>query len=223
MRASSHPDLRIYDQIRRNLGFESLAREPGSGFFWTANEEALHVDGRRATGTHGTVVRLQRLDDALRPVAQYGYVTDPLPGPRPQGRRLRWASGVVELIALPGGRLLALERALVEMEPAVGPVRIRLYEIDLNRAERLGDEALTTGLDDRSYTPVPKSLLISLEFAIESNSNFEGMTLGPHLANGDHSLLLIADNGGGTDQSLYALRISGLPARPCHQSCHSTH
>jgi hypothetical protein len=34
------------------------------------------------------------------------------------------------------------------------------------------------------------------------------MALGPRLANGQRSLLLIADNGGGTWQSIYALGLS---------------
>ena len=43
--------------------------------------------------------------------------------------------------------------------------------------------------------------------------DFEGMAIGPRLADGDRSLLLLSDNGGGSWQSIYALRLRGLPDR----------
>jgi hypothetical protein len=47
-----------------------------------------------------------------------------------------------------------------------------------------------------------------------ANLNFEGITLGPPLDNGDYSLILVSDNGGGLGQSLYALRITGVIPEP---------
>lgn len=44
-----------------------------------------------------------------------------------------------------------------------------------------------------------------------NDDNFEGLALGPTLANGDRSLLLVSDDGAGFDQSLYALRLVGVP------------
>jgi hypothetical protein len=60
------------------------------------------------------------------------------------------------------------------------------------------------------WTPAVKTLFFERRFGLPI-SNFAGMVLGPRLANGDRSLLLIADNGRGTWQSIYALRLRGVP------------
>ena len=43
-------------------------------------------------------------------------------------------------------------------------------------------------------------------------TNFEGMALGPKLADGSRSLILIADSNGGTTHALLPLKIRIAPA-----------
>ena len=211
LRVPHWPGLGAYSSIRPNLGFEGVAHDPASGALWTANEDALEIDGPRPTHERGAVVRFVRLDLARRFAEQFAYLVDPLPAPRPRARFSTWASGVSDLMALPDGRLIALERAVVGLIPPLGRTRIRLYLVNVSGAAPIDPELANEGLDGRTYIPLSKILLSELIFGIDSNSNFEGMTFGPRLANGDRSVLLVADNGTGTHQSLYALRFTGAP------------
>jgi hypothetical protein len=204
------PGLRVFLHARRNRGFESLTRSPDGRTAWTANEEALEVDGPAASQGQGTVVRLQRMDGAFRPLAQYAYEADPLSAPieLPPLRGFE-ASGVSDLLALPGDVLLVLEREFGALESGMPANRIRIYRADWKAATDVSRGELSQGLVGRAFRPVNKTLLAELVFPL-SNSNFEGIVLGPRLANGDWSVILIADNHSGTQQALYALRLTGL-------------
>jgi hypothetical protein len=177
---------------RSNLGFEALARD-ASGSLWTANEDALTADGPTSSGTAGSLVRLQRFDRDLRPSGQWAYRLDPVDGQvvvRDHG------TGLSDLVALPDGRLLALERSL-----GLGGLRIRLYEVDVRGAT---DVSALPGLIDAHVSVAKKQLLWERTFARE---NFEGAALGPTLSDGSRSLLLIADDGHELMQALYALKL----------------
>ncbi|HUP19320.1 MAG TPA: esterase-like activity of phytase family protein [Gemmatimonadota bacterium] len=201
------PSLTVFATARPNLGFEALAHRPEGGL-WAANEEALAADGPPATPRAGTVVRLIALDDSLRPLRQHAYVTDPVSGPitHPPPAVGREASALVELVALPGGPLLALERALGGDGNGVAAFRVRLYAVDPVGATDVSGPRYRAGLADADWTPVEKTLLLELRPGLIM-ANYEAMALGPELEGGDRSLLLMADNGGGTIQSIYALRV----------------
>ena len=192
---------------RRNLSLESLALAPDGRALWTANEEALKGDGptNQASDGGGTLVRLQRLRaDAggpWRPAGQWTYRVDgmePFLG--------RGPSGVVDLAVLPDGTLLVLERAAGVTGLAGDPpsaqvgLRSRIYAVDLRGAT---DTSRLPRLDG-TVAAARKHLLWEGVFP---RHNFEGMALGPPLENGDRSLVLIADDGNGLDQGLYALRL----------------
>lgn len=205
------PGLRAFERMRRNRGFESLTRSPDGREAWTANEEALESDGPTAGPERGTLVRLQRMDGDFRPLAQYAYEADPITAvidfpPQLSGRE---ASGVSDLLALPGGALLVLEREFGALENGIPANRIRIYHADWKGATDVSKGDLARGLEGRAFRPVKKSLLADLVFPL-GNSNFEGIALGPRLANGERSLILIADNHSGTQQALYALRLGGI-------------
>lgn len=205
---ASDPALAPFASARPNLGFEALARRPDDGGYWTANEEALAIDGPAATPAAGSVVRLASFDASMRPIAQYAYVTDPVPGeitsPLPAvGHEL---SGVVGLVALPSGPLLALERALGGDASGMAGFRIRIFAVDVSGATDVSGTPYGEGLEGARYRPASKRLLWETRLGLPV-SNFEAFAAGPELAGGDTSLLLMADNGGGTWQSILALRI----------------
>jgi len=194
----------IFQQIRSNLGLESLSGV--DGVLWTANEEALVVDGDVASAGGGTVVRLQRFDAAGAPAGQWAYVTDPVPG-APILNRV--ASGVVDLLALPGGELLVLERALSNQG-----LRARIHQVDFADAS---DTSGLAGLAETPFTPVSKRLLWERNAGFDQN--YEGLALGPSLDAGDRSLLLISDDGGSGTSYLYPLRLRPAPrAQPVASS-----
>jgi len=186
-----HPLPALFRPARPNLGVESLARTQSA--LWTANEEALKNDGPTASQQAGTRVRVQRLEPDGTPAGQWAYETDPHPGPALFGRAF---SGVSELLALPGGELLVLERSF--SSPGF---RARIYLLDFTKASRT--EELRT-LEDETIVLLGKRLLWESR---SFTANFEGITLGPALAAGDFSLILVADDGGAGPPALYALRL----------------
>jgi len=196
----------IYANVRPNLSLESLSRQAGTGHLWTSNEESLTVDGPVSTTSAGTVVRLQKFDTSLAPVGQWAYRSDPI---RADGMfTTAERSGVSDLLALPDGRLIVLER---ELGGSVIPdFRNRLYLVNFTGAT---DVSALTALDAASFTTVGKTLLWEGNFAAD---NYEGVALGPTLDNGDHTLLLVSDNNNEAllNQSLYALRLSGAIPEP---------
>jgi hypothetical protein len=187
----------IFSRARLNLSLESLALQE-DGALWTANEEALRPDGHPASESAGTLVRLQRFAPDGEASGQWAYRTDPFPGKPLVGLE---SSGVVELVALPEGGLLALERAFSNRG-----FRSRIYEVRLEQATETSALPSLTAADLR---PVGKRLLWERSGL---PLNFEGAALGPGLADGWRSLLLVSDDGGLTEPHLYPLRVGGLPA-----------
>ncbi len=219
----SEPGFGIYGSDRPNRSWESLALYPvNTSTILTANEDALIPDGPAASFTQGAVVRIQSAsanaaNSTANAIGQFAYPTDAINGDNPFVTSE--TSGLVELLALPGNEVLAMERAV-----GLSGYRIRLYQIHGDAATDIsgltGLDGLTPGVD---YTPLSKSLLWEGTFSGLSNSNFEGIALGPTLASGEQSLVLVADNASGPvlpivgqqwtadDHSLYALTLGEAP------------
>ncbi|MBY0114061.1 MAG: esterase-like activity of phytase family protein [Phycisphaerales bacterium] len=173
----------IFANRRSNFGFESLSLNRTQSALWTANEEALTNDGSASTPSTGTWVRLLRYDAAKTPptpVAQFAYQTQPMHGSVISGAR----SGVSQVVALPNGKLLVLERSF-----AFGATlfQTRIYEFDVASAT---DVSGLTTLVGTTYTPATKRLLYSGD-----QTNLEGLCLGPKLPDGSYALLGIVDDG----------------------------
>ena len=139
---------------RNNLGFESLAYDAQASRLWTATEGALTVDGPVATPTAGSTVRLLELNlsgNSVSPGKQFAYEVEPIHGGGDSAQ-----NGLVELVSLPDGTLLGLERSLATTFP---PFLSRLFEIDLSVATDVSVAPLDAGLLGKTFTPVGKKLL----------------------------------------------------------------
>lgn len=191
----------VFKQARPNLGFESLAISPDTGRVWTANEEPLKQDGPRPTQDAGSLIRLQRFDHDLKPDGQFAYRVDPHRGSDNLIGRAQ--SGVSGMVALPNGQLIIMERELGG--PVIPSFRIRLYLVDTIGAT---DTSKLDTLLEQDVRPVAKTLLYEFNAGL---ANFEGITIGPKLNNGDYTLLLVSDDGGGkrNPQNLLSLRLAG--------------
>jgi hypothetical protein len=191
---------------RSNYGLESCSW--GAGALWTANEEALAQESALSTASTGSLVRLQKFDHLLNAAGQWAYQTDSFGYDNPGIAQER--SGVSDLLALPDGNLLVLERTL-----GVGfftSYRNRIYLVNFTGAT---DVSAIADLDGATYTPVSKTLLWEKNMGSITTRNFEGIALGPALpllGSNSYSVLLVADNGGGTQQHLYALIVNGVVA-----------
>ncbi len=194
-------------QRRPNRGLESIAVEPDGRCIWTATEEALPADGPASAEGRGTVVRIARIPvpDTLdpQPAAEFAYAVDP---PHAFARLLTGEplAGLVAIVPLGGGRLLALERAA---GPGLPPFESRLALIDTSSGRDVS--AREGGLAHR-----PEDHLAPIRFWKDTlGCNLEGLCLGPTLGNGPRVLVGVADNGGlGTPTQLVTLRFQDGPA-----------
>ena len=190
------------DQPRANRGLEALAVDP-EGFIWTANEEALPVDGPAAVDD-GTVVRIARIpiprpEGPAGAPRQHAYAVEPphaftllLEGPR--------FSGVVALTALGEGRLLVLERSGGAGLP---PFENRIAFVDTANA------ADVSGIDGALATHRDQAIAKQILWRDQLGCNLEGLCLGPSLAARSRALIVIADNGGiGGPTMLVTFRMS---------------
>lgn len=199
----------IMKQRRPNRGTESLAVDPDDGSVWTANEEALSVDGPAARIGGGTVVRIVKIPlpaEPPRPTRQYAYAVEP---PHAFVRVFAGEplAGVSAIAALGAGRLLVLERAA---GPGVPPFTSRIFLVDTTDAADVTavDRDLAGRVDDR----LGKRLL----WEDSLGCNLEGLCLGPPLRDGNRALVAVADNGGlGTPNQLVGLALV-LPPRRRH-------
>ncbi len=184
---------------RNNLGLESLTLNNRS--LWSSTEQSLANESALSTASSGSLVRLFHLDLDFGTSMQFVYEADSYGQDSPF--IMSETSGVSDLLSLPNGDLLVLERAL-----GIGVIptyRNRIYQVDFSSATEVSN---ISDLDNGGYVKAGKTLLWEQDMGSVATHNFEGLSLGETLNDGTRSLLLIADNGGGMDQHLYALRLS---------------
>ena len=171
--------------VRNNEGFEPLVLEPGGDVLWTANERPLQQDAPDDKTRPGPVrlLRYQRQGEGFVPAAQFVYEVDPIERP---GVRFN-TRGLVDLLPLPDGDLLALEREYVELRG----LEIQIFRVSLDGAT---DVSGLDSLAGKSYTPVRKTLLFDFGSIGFVPDNIEGMAFGPDLPDGSRTLVLVSDN-----------------------------
>lgn len=194
LRSLPVPDLFLAGRqgrgIRNNLGFESLTLAPGGDVLWTANERALQQDAPEDLAQPSPVrlLRYERRNGGFVPAAQFVYEVEPLRQRAGAGFQTR---GLSDLLALPGGDLLALEREFVEGRGLV----IQIFRISLAGATDVsGMESLAGTLAGKNWTPVRKTLVYDFARSGFVPDNIEGMAFGPPLPDGSRTLVLVSDN-----------------------------
>lgn len=216
----------VFDAFRYNRSFEALTLRPDGLEMWACNEEALCRreaegrtakkaapvrattpdvdDGPRAMRAHGTRVRLQRFtrpapEAAWTAAGQWMYVTDSVGGGDFAGKS---RCGVSGLLCLGDGTLLVLEREMSIKKGKVLPsFRCRIYAIDFNHADDVAD---VVALKETARRPVAKRRLFGAHTGL---AMYEGICLGPALADGSRSVLLISDGDDGAANRILAFRL----------------
>jgi len=196
LRAIPHPEIYNYAPSQNEGGrsnglFEALALSAEGEILVVANETPLVQDGPPPTLDHGGVVRVSRLaalDGALQ--GQYAYQVPPIPVDRGPGKAARYkGNGLAELLAVGGGKFLALERSFVL---GVGNT-IRLVLTSFEGAEDIGGRPSLAGIEIR---PMPREVILELppEFDGIRMDNMEALSWGRRLRNGSRTLVMAADN-----------------------------
>jgi hypothetical protein len=201
-RVMPNPSGPLTRGARGNAALESLTMVPGGRRFFTGLETALVQDGQPAAIGRGTISRLLeyvREGDTYVAAREFAYAVEPI-DPAPFDAAVT-ISGLVELLALDGNDLLALERTYLEEKAAGGREprslnRIRVFRLSLAAAT---DIAAIESLAGATFTPVQKTLLLDLSNVkglsaeLATLENFEGLAIGPRL-DGNRSLLLVSDD-----------------------------
>ena len=179
-------------------GYESLSYDSHSRRLWTMPEASASSTQNVTTGAlsvhetfevpsgavRGALPLLSvSLDDTTHIATPYLYIPD---APRKKPARGRpYVCGVSEVLTLDDGALLVLEREVWMARSGVrSAVWCKLYRVF--PAEQLTDK------------PMQKQLVASWKTSFPSVppriANYEGMTLGPRLADGSQTIILVSDS-----------------------------
>jgi hypothetical protein len=167
-----------------NRGFEALTYQQKTHRFWTTSENSLKVDGEKPTIDKKVRNRLrfQSFGDDMQPKEQYWYVTDSAIVKKRKGTSI---IGVGGLAALDDGRIIVLEREMYFPKKQIGSYcLVKLYIVDPGKhqpGEQLSKTLLTTFRTKVSLTR-------------RNYANYEGICVGPKLADGRQLLVLICDS-----------------------------
>ena len=175
----------IFNGSTAQYGFEALTYNKKTHLFWTTSESTLRCDGAQANPQNQVCNR-------LLPQTEYAYRMD---SPKTKKNASNYAMGVPALTALNDGRLLVLEREFLVTQGKLGSFVInKIYCVNPNVGIPVSPN--TALQSDSPY--LAKTLIAewktTLSLFCQDLANYEGMCLGPQLANGSQVLVLCADS-----------------------------
>jgi hypothetical protein len=186
--------------VRHNQAFESLSVSPDGASLLTATERNLAQDEHECAAAAGCLVRILRYgreENGWRPDGEYFYRTDP---------SVVSSLGLADLLWIGDDAVLTLERGFERLDDGSTLQTVRIYQVEL--PDRLSQS--------ERPAPLAKRLVLDLDSVKDRFSegfrrldNYEGMSLGPQLANGDRTLLVVSDDNYSNQQrtSLLAFRL----------------
>lgn len=172
----SIPPTPLYSHLPGNLGLEALSYNAKTQTLWTCNES-------------GDII-IQSYDESLMPTTAYAYSLDSPVADRAKAEF--YAHGIGTICALDDGSLLVLEREFYVPKKKIGAfVNCKLYHLTLTTP-------LSENSVDKQHGGGIKTLLATWRTSLtvfgRSIANYEGMCLGPTLADGSRVVLLVADS-----------------------------
>lgn len=202
-RLSDTIEVPIMRSAKSNRGLEALAISSSGLDMWTCNENELPID-RLASPGSSEIVRLIHFtrtsaSEPWKMADQWVYRPEqPISlDPRRQ-RKLR--NGVSSLCVMENGGLLVLERETDKFRPARG--RSRIYRVDREGATDVMGHASLASAD---YVPVRKHLLYD---GLTRHAQYEGLALGPKLADGSRAAILVSDASDNGVEYFMSLKLS---------------
>ena len=197
--------------IFANYGFEALTYNANQEVFWTTTEQGLKSDVTAPTtfaSPMPTLLRLQAFGSDLQPLRQFAYKTE---APAISRTPKHFAFGVPELLAIDDGTLIVMERELnIPKNYNRAQCSIRLFCVNPSTDGAINDSALPLReLEKEAF--LAKKPLYAFHTGIrlmgkKNFANYEGMCLGPRLADGRQTLLLVADSQNRAGKSFFHLK-----------------
>lgn len=194
------PTIMATDKINPNYGFEALAYTSTHHLFYTVTESMLRADGTAAgplSPGSANLLRLQTFGDDLQPRSAYAYRMD-------RGRNAKFGTtyvyGVSEVLPLPDGRLLVMEREANIPRGGIGAECVcKIFETRPSEGWTIDSSTSLQQLDPNRF--LVKRLLYAITTRMnllqQNFANYEGMCLGRRLADGRQTILLVSDSQGG--------------------------
>jgi 3-phytase len=171
---------------QENAAFEALSFSPDKQVLFTGSEYGLKQDmpeaDRRKT-YFSRILTYRKSSTDLAADKEYLYPNE------------NYYSGLSDFVALDGTTLLTLEREFTEEKKNI----IKVFETKLDNAtnvagvEKITDLSLVT-MAQKSLVLDLDSILGELDPTYPTLDNIEGIAIGPKLANGNDSLILVSDN-----------------------------
>jgi hypothetical protein len=188
-----------FAKARDNKSLESLSMSPDGRHLFTTSEAALSCDGAKATTSAGTRVRILRTNRDGGQPEEHAYATDPLPHDGGD-------YGVADLAAISADDVLVLERgwargsgntARIYRVSLADPVTSCLAMPELTADAPVLQKHLVVDLAKLPTKGLPKAKQPQESPLLD---NYEGLAIGPVLADGRHSLILVSDDNARNDQ-----------------------
>ncbi len=181
---------------RQNGTFEGISLSYDASGYWVTMELPLRQDGPAPT-TQDTdsPVRIAYIDAASNTFGkEFAYELDPVVRPAANGSTFE-LNGVVELLQYDDYKFLFLERSFSTGYDDGGN-NVKIYDVDISNATDISGMDALVGAE---YTPATKTLLFDFEDIRDQLTdgvvdNIEGIAFGPDFANGNKSVVLVADN-----------------------------
>ena len=194
-----------------NYGFEALTYDANQGIFWTTTEQGLRSDVPTMTtivSPTPSILRLQSFDSDLLPLRQFAYKTEE---PATKHTPKHYAFGVSELLAIDDGTLIVMERELnIPKNYNRAQCNIRLFSVKPSIDKAFADTSTPLRETDTNIFLQKKPLFdfhTGIHLLGKKNfANYEGMCLGPKLADGRQTILLVADSQNRAGNSLFHLK-----------------
>ena len=174
----------VFKTSYKNGGFEALTYQSKTHRFWTTSEFTLKADGEKPTIERKIKnrLRLQSFGDDLQPKEQYWYESDSTIIKKQKGRSIVGVSG---LAALDDGRIVVLEREMYFPKKQIGSFAlVKLYVVNptLHKPGEILSKTLLTEFRTK------------FNLTRRSFANYEGICIGPKLADGRQVLILVCDS-----------------------------
>lgn len=175
---------------RQNGVLEGMSFADNFKSLYVNLEEPRYEDGERADVTDNNAwVRFYKFDVATKKnTAQYAYKLDPVAYAASPVDAFK-VNGIPDILSVGDGKFIVLERSF-----STGRLQctIKIFLADTKGATDVKNNPSLK--KNPAAKPITKKLLLNMDSLGMYVDNVEGVTLGPLLANGHRSLLLVADN-----------------------------
>jgi len=177
--------------VTYNSAFEALTSTPDKNNLYLGIEYSLKQDSYvdKEKNKVVRIIKYKRLGDNYIVLKEMAYVIDE-------------DFGLVDFVATSDHDLFALERYYNEL---TNKEYIKIFQVDTSSASDISSVPAIKSVKD--ITPISKTLVLDvssvvpfLDTKFRKLDNFEGITIGPKLSNGNDSLIIVSDNNFSTTQ-----------------------